>query len=60
MLSVMLLLMLLTTGGTRRSETRKKCIELKGGCDIDDHENDGVVEETVEILVINESTILQD
>eukprot|EP00090_Calanus_glacialis_P035049 TRINITY_DN59919_c0_g1_i1.p1 TRINITY_DN59919_c0_g1~~TRINITY_DN59919_c0_g1_i1.p1 ORF type:complete len:696 (-),score=241.36 TRINITY_DN59919_c0_g1_i1:149-2236(-) len=41
-------------------ESREKRIELRGGRDMDDHENEGVEEETVEFLVKEESTILQD
>jgi len=41
-------------------DMREKRIELRGGRDIDDHDNDGVEEETVEFLVKEETTILQD
>merc|ERR1719357_2462040 len=41
-------------------EMREKRIELRGGRDMDDHDNDGVEEETVEFLVKEETTILQD
>merc|ERR1712242_573635 len=41
-------------------EMRDKRIELRGGRDMDDHDNDGVEEETVEFLVKEETTILQD
>merc|ERR550519_2126159 len=41
-------------------DMREKRIELRGGRDMDDHDNDGVEEETVEFLVKEETTILQD
>merc|ERR1711892_506752 len=39
-------------------ETRDKRLELRGGLDL--HEGEGFEEETVEFLVKEESTILQD
>merc|ERR1719310_1756183 len=41
-------------------ETREKRVELRGGIDVDDHEGELFEEETVEFLVKEESTILQD
>jgi len=41
-------------------DLRERRIELRGGRDVDDHDNEGVEEETVEFLVKEETTILQD
>merc|ERR1739844_839446 len=41
-------------------ETREKRLELRGGVDHDDLEGEGFEEETVEFLVKEESTVLQD
>jgi len=42
------------------NDQREERIELRGGRDMDDHDNEGVEEETVEFLVKEKSTIFQD
>ena len=41
-------------------ESREKRLELRGGVDPDDHTGEAFEEETVEFLVKEESTIMQE